>query len=155
MSRHTGRAEKNSAKAAPATRPKGKTQPRAGDRKEKFGPAEKLLLGMAPPDSVDTLAGASGGVRAAGKMAARVAMVQDFLTRNPEVRTELEEEAAETWKRVRGKHAAFTAAIAERRAQLLSRAQLANFNEGAPVAAANAQQEVARYLAELEGISGG
>jgi len=155
MSRRIRNANKHTKAPVPTARAKGGAPRRADDGNESFGLAERLLLGMAPPDAIDTLAGTLDGVRSAGRSAARVALVKDFLARNPEMRAELAKEAAETWKRVRGSHAAFSAAIVERRAQLLSRAQLANFNEGAPVAAANAQREVARYLAELEGISGG
>jgi hypothetical protein len=119
-----------------------------------IGAAEKLLLGLPPTASVTAVPRALRGLIRGDGAAARLEVVQVFLARHPDLREDLEREAGEIWKRVSGKPEEFTAAVAERRARLLSLAQLSNVNETAPVAVQNTYTELARYLAESYGAGG-
>lgn len=119
-----------------------------------IGAAEKLLLGLTPNDTVVTVPRALRGLVRGDGTSARLDALQAFLTRNPEVRVELEREAEAMWARAGGKRDVFAAAVTERRAQLLTQAQLSMVSEMAPASVDAGYRELARYLAEMYGISG-
>jgi hypothetical protein len=113
---------------------------------------EKMLLGAAPDDSI-ALAAAAPSV-ASNLRAARLDDIRKFLVDQPELRAKLGTEINKAWQRADGKRGAFLESLAERRAQVLSLAEIGRSRRQAPQAAADFDHELARYLTEMHGFGG-
>lgn len=127
--------------------------PREGDR-QTIGPAEKLVLGLAPDDVNSSVPSVLQGILPRDVAGTRLATVRAFFERRPELRDEVARETAAAWKRVNGDRVEFMSSMAEARAQLLAHAELATFAEQAPGAVDDTLQELARYLAGGRGENG-
>jgi hypothetical protein len=121
---------------------------------QSIGPVEKLVLGMTPADDVPVVPAILRSVLRAGDTEAQLAPVRSFLARHEGLRTEIAGDLVKQWDQVKGDRAAYTAAVSEARAQLLTYAKLANFAEAAPVAITDTLNELARYLTSSRGASG-
>jgi hypothetical protein len=124
------------------------------DERHTIGPAEKLVLGLAPDDVSSSVPSVLQGILPRDMSATRLATVRAFFERRPELRDEVARETAAVWRRVKGDRVEFTASMAEARAQLLAHAELATFAEQAPGAVDDTLQELARYLAGGRGENG-
>jgi hypothetical protein len=111
---------------------------------------EKMLLGATPDDEVAVRSGSPGLVR--DPRATRLDSVRRFLEDQPALRAQLGKEVEDAWRSADGRRGAFLTGLAERRAQLLSMAELGQLREQASRAAADAESELARYLREMEGF---
>ena len=121
-------------------------------RQATLDPVDKMLLGAAPDDLIAMTtypADSMGDTRAA-----RLDAVRKYLADVPELRAELAKDIKEAWIRVDGRRGEFQKVFAERRAQVLSLAELGQFRQQAPQAIADFHDELSRYLMEMEGFSG-
>ena len=106
---------------------------------------EKMLLGATPGDLV-----AVASLSAPG--AARLDDVRTFLVEQPELRAKLALEVDKAWQRADGARGQFLERVAERRAQILSLAEIGRSQRQGPETDANFERELARYLTEMEGF---
>lgn len=114
-------------------------------------PVEKVLLGAAPDDLVAVTIHPTDLMQ--DPRAARLEVVRKFLADVPELRAQLGKDINEAWNRADGQRGEFVKAFAERRAQILSLAELGQFRQQAPQAIADFHGELSRYLMEMEGFS--
>jgi hypothetical protein len=123
------------------------------DRQKQVGLAERVLLSLTP----DEPAPASALPPGAGRIDSRdrrVGLALALLAERPALRAELEREAKEAWERHNGDAAAFISALAERREQVLSQAELEAVAQRMPAAVAESVEELIRYLTEVQGTPG-
>jgi hypothetical protein len=113
---------------------------------------EKMLLGAAPGDPIALTAAPAGATP--DPRAARLDLVRKFLADMPELRAELGKSITAASRNGGGKRGDFLKAFAERRAQVVSLAELGQLRQQAPQAMADFQGELSRYLTEMEGGSG-
>jgi hypothetical protein len=113
-------------------------------------PVEKMLLGVAPDDLLAVTIHPTDLMR--DPRAARLEVVRKFLAHVPELRAELAKDINEAWNRADGQRGEFVKAFAERRAQVLSLAEVGQFRQQAPQAIADFNTELSRYLMEMEGF---
>lgn len=112
---------------------------------------EKMLLGAAPGDLMALSAVPAGAT--ADPRAARLDLVRKFLAEMPELRAELGKSIAAASRNGGAKRGDFLKAFAERRAQVVSLAELGQFRQQAPQAVADFHGELSRYLVEMEGFA--
>lgn len=129
--------------ASDTAKSKAEQGPRAG-----LDAVEKMLLGAAPDDSVAL------GAAAPDSRAPRLDDIRGFLADQPALRAKLGAEISKAWQRADGKRGAFLESLAERRAQVLSLAQISRSRRQVPQAAADFDHELARYLTEMHGFGG-
>lgn len=114
-------------------------------------PVEKMLLGAVPDDLLVVTDHPTDLMR--DPRAVRLEVVRKFLADVPELRTQLAKDIKEAWSRADGRRGEFQKVFAERRAQVLSLAELGQFRQQAPQAIADFNTELSRYLMEMEGFS--
>jgi len=122
------------------------------DAHAELDPVEKALLGVAPDDPIKLTPGPV--IFRPDTLAIRLQVVRDFLAEQPEIRETLAQEVEEAWKRADGQRQTFLALIAERRAQILSRAELSHMQREAPKVMSHFAGELSRYLAEMDKLGG-
>ncbi|MCY7290220.1 MAG: hypothetical protein LH624_18745 [Cryobacterium sp.] len=113
---------------------------------------EKMLLGAAPDDFIAL--GAASTAAALDPRAARLDDVRKFLVDQPELRAKLGLEINKAWQRADGQRRAFLESLAERRAQVLSLAEIGRSRQQVPQATSDFDRELARYLTEMHGFGG-
>ena len=141
---------KSETKAKKATANRARIYDQFVGRRVELDSVEKALLGIAP-DNADEFAARSASL-VPTIHAARLANVRSFLAEQPELREALAQQVEEAWQTVGGNHGEFLARIAERRAQILSQAELAHWRSQTPQAIADFRTQLARYLVEMEGL---
>ena len=109
---------------------------------------EKMLLGAAPDDAIALAEGVPD------PRAARLEDIRKFLVDQPELRAKLAAETSKAWQRAGGQRGAYLESLAERRAQVLSLAEISRSRKKVPQAAADFDRELARYLTEMHGFGG-
>lgn len=107
---------------------------------------EKMLFGAAPVDSLELAA-------ATDPRARRLVGVRALLKNQPKLRAKIEQEVDQAWQKARGDRASFLQSIAERRAQLVSLAEISRPNPDGARVAQNFDDELARYLTEMQGLN--
>jgi hypothetical protein len=112
---------------------------------------EKMLLGGTPDDGIAISAQAADAMR--DPRVARLDAARNYLVDVPELRAELARDIKAAWSRAGGRRSEFLHAVAERRAQLLSLAELRQFRDQTPHAIADFHSELSRYLLETAGQS--
>ena len=116
----------------------------------KLDSVEKMLLGFTPDAAI-----ADDGVGLArDPRAVRVEALRKYLLEVPELRAELAKDIEVAWRGAYGRRGEFLKAFAERRAQILSLAELGRFRQQAPQTIADFHSELSRYLMETEGQPG-
>ncbi len=121
------------------------------DAHAELDPVEKALLGLAPDDPIRLTPGPV--IFGPDTLAIRLQVVRNFLAEQPEIRETLAQEVEEAWGRAGGQRQTFLVLMAERRAQILSRAELSHMQREAPKAVTDFVGELSRYLTEMEGFS--
>lgn len=127
---------------------KSKTEVIAATNVVTLDPVEKMLLGATPDDLV-ALANLSI------PRAERLHSVRTLLVDQPELRAQLGLEIDKAWQRAGGEREAFLKGLAERRAQILSLAEIGRSRQQVAPAVADFDREFARYLIEMEGFGAG
>jgi hypothetical protein len=122
------------------------------DDREELSPVEKVLLGATPDDPIEVAAGPAASVLDARP--ARLEVIRSFLAEQPELRAKLRQEVDKAWHNTDRQRGEFLAALAERRAEVLSRAELSHLGRLAPQTVAGFRGELSRYL-EMEGFGAG
>jgi hypothetical protein len=123
-------------------------------------PVEKLLLGAAPDEQLEVVAEGSqiiaeplGARVVAGPAAARLASARAFLADHPDLHKALDREVERTWTKSEGERHRYFEALAERRAEIASRAQLEELATAVPIAETALAEALSTYLVEIEGRS--
>ena len=141
---------KNETKAKKQTANRARMSDRSVGRSDPLDSVEKALLGIAPQGGVEFAAPSVAVLP--NNHAARLANVRSFLAAQPALLEALAEQIEETWQTTGGNHVEFLTRIAERRAQILSQAELAHWGRQAPQAVADFRTQLARYLVEMQGL---
>lgn len=118
----------------------------SGENIVKLDKVEKVLLGGVPNDVVEMPVGS------AKTRTAQLDLIRSFLAEQPELRSTLSKEIDEAWERTKENRIEFLDTLAERKASILSLAELNYFQKQSPQAVSQFQGELARYLVEMEGF---
>ena len=106
---------------------------------------ETMLLGGAPVDALD--------LRQSGDRRVQLlADIRAYLKERPELRTETAQEVGLAWQKARGDRTAFRQNVAERRAQLLTLAQIDRAKPDSARVAQDFDNELTRYLTQMQGL---
>jgi hypothetical protein len=121
---------------------------------QRLDPVEKLVLGVSPEDQLTTAPTSSTPApwaRAGDPVQARLGEVRALLAAEPTLHEQVTAEVQAVWRRSEGSRSAYLSALAGRRAELISRAQLHAVSQRGPAAIAEFLDELSAYLTVVEG----
>lgn len=127
---------------------KSKTEVIAATNLVTLDSVEKLLLGATPDDLV-------AAANLSLPRAERLDSVRTLLADQPKLRAKLGLEIDKAWQRADGERGAFLEGLAERRAQVLSLAEMGRSRQQMSQIVVDLDRELERYLMEMEGFGTG
>lgn len=120
------------------------------DRLSVLSPVEMMLLGGSPDDIFPVIAHPVDLVK--DHRSVQIEVIREYLAGQPGLRVQLEKEVTEASRRAKGQRGEFLKALAERRAQVVSLAQIGQLSQQTPQAITDFHEELSRYLTDMEGF---